>query len=105
MTGWPDLFPLGVAFEGLFARISGAGPEHDDHQLRDVEIHLATYREHLHGAQEAADRGDAYNTLVENVDAGINLVFAYIVASRILDSGRRGAAFVEIGHQINPSQI
>jgi len=96
MMSWPDLFPLGIAFEGLAARMAGAGADHDEHQLRDVEIHLATYREHLHGVQEATSRGDIYNTIVENTDAVINLLFAYIVASRILSPEVRTQAFASV---------
>ena len=103
MMRWPDLFPLGVALEGLAARMTGAGIEYDEHQLRDVDIHLATYREHQHGAQEAMTRGDIYNTLVENTDAEINLAFAYIVASRILSPDARTQAFANVRDAVSNS--
>ena len=93
---WPDLFPLGVALEGLAARMSGAGIEHDEHQLRDVDTHLATYHEHQFGAQQAGSRGDIYNVIVENADAAVNILFAYIVASRILSPEVRAQAFANV---------
>jgi len=96
MMAWPDLFPLGIAMEGLAARMTGAGIEYDEHQLRDAALHMATYREHIHGAQAAAGRGDIYSILVENTDAAINITFAYIVASRILSPEIRAQAFAGI---------
>lgn len=89
----PDIFPLGIALEGLAARASGAGPDWDAHQLRDVEIHMATYHEHQAGARVADLRGDWYNGFVERADAALNLFFAWVVAQRIEDPASRERAF------------
>lgn len=92
----PDIFVFGIAGERLAAQLTGAGPEHDLHQVEDVRIHLATYQEHRHGAQLARDRGDLYNALVEEIDAALNLFFAHVVASRIVDPETRAGAFQEL---------
>jgi len=89
----PDLFPLGLAFERVTAAATGADPEWDVHQLRDVEIHMETYREHLAGAAQAVERGDLYNSLVERTDAVLNRLAAWVVAMRISDPGMRAKAF------------
>lgn len=89
----PDLFPLGIAFERFAAQTTGAGADWDAHQLRDVEIHMATYREHIAGATEADARGDVYNGFVERADAALNRFFAWVVAMRISEAVLRERAF------------
>jgi len=91
----PDIFLLGIALERLAAKLSGAGPDYDTHQVRDMDFHLDTFREHSEGARAASTRGDPYNVLVEASDAAINAFFAW-VASRIIDSDTRAQAFRDL---------
>lgn len=95
---FPDLFPFGMAGENLAARLSAfrsadLQEASDGHQLRDLELHLQTYLEHREGMLAARERGDLYNAVVESIDAGINVFFAWAVASRIVDPALRSQAF------------
>lgn len=92
----PDVFVLGIAGERLAASLSDAGPDYDQHQLTDLRLHLETYLEHSRGAGTAWDRGDIYNAAVEWSDALINVFFAWIVASRVVDPAIRQQAFEEL---------
>ena len=92
----PDIWPLGIALETLPLRILGADPSVDEHQLRDLDLHLATYVEHSSGADQALQRGDLYNAVVEQSDAAINLFFAWVVASRIVNADTRQRAFTSL---------
>ena len=96
MSAPPDIAPLGFFGEALGARITGASVSYDEHQLRDVRIHVASAREHDSGAQEAQSRGDVLNAAIEWVDGRVNNVFAWLVASRIVDRSLRRQAFKEL---------
>lgn len=100
MLKLPDIFPLGIAFERLAAQISSAGTNYDQHQVEDMNFHLDTFVEHKRGSLLAQSRGDPYNVLIEEADAGINIFFAWVVASRIIDPVIRSQAFETLNELI-----
>lgn len=93
-----DIFRFGLVFENLAAKATGAGnsPDYDAHQLADMRIHLQTWVEHEEGRKTAMARGDPVNAFIEFADGAVNALFAWIVASRILDPVARKAAFEEL---------